>query len=235
MIYLLKRISNGVLGGLVVVGVVAVVGVARTGGRFWHNLGSLFATEAPEPQVDVRSVALNKIQAASDLTTAIFIMEAIVPSRQDRRIGQFTVGSTNLLFIARGEVRAGVDLSQLTPEQVRFQGETLVVTLPPPQILDSKIDVARSSVYDYDRGFLGFGPDSAPQLQTLASQAALDKIVATACEQNILTQANDRAKLVVAQLLSSTSDRPVTVETQAPDPARCVPPAAPSPEPSPTP
>ncbi|WP_353259068.1 DUF4230 domain-containing protein [Prochlorothrix hollandica] len=232
MIYLLKRAGNVAAGGLAVAGLVALVGFWRTGEQFWHNLGQLFTTPQPAAKADVRSVAITQIQAASDLTTAIFVMEAVVPSKRDRVVGQFTVGSTTLLFIAYGEVRAGVDLSQLQAQDVQVQGETLQITLPPPKILDSKIDVERSTVYDYDRGFLGFGPDSAPELQTLASQTALQKIVAAACQENILKQANDRAKLVVAQLLGSATSQPVVVITQDPDPATCIPVPEPAPSPS---
>lgn len=224
MIYLLRRASNVAIGGLAVAGLVALVGVLRTGEQFWQNLGDLFVVRQAEPEVDVRSVAITQIRAASDLTTAVFVMEAVVPSKRDRVVGQFTLGTTTLLFIAYGEVRAGVDLGQLQPEDVQLRGDELQIKLPPPKILDSKIDVERSTVYDYDRGFLGFGPDSAPDLQTLASQAALEKIVAAACQENILQQANDRAEFVVGQLLSSVTDRPITVTTQVADPATCVPP-----------
>lgn len=224
MIYLLRRASSVAVGGLAVAGLVALVGVWRTGQQFWHNLGNLFAVSQSEAEVDVRSVAINQIQAVSDLTTAVFVMEAVVPSKRDRTVGQFTLGTTTLLFIAHGEVRAGVDLGQLQPEDVRLRGAEIQITLPPPLILDSKIDVERSTVHDYDRGFLGFGPDSAPDLQTLASQAALQKIVAAACQENILQQANDRAVLVVGQLLSSVTDRPVTVTPQPVDPSTCMPP-----------
>jgi hypothetical protein len=62
--------------------------------------------------------------------------------------------------------------------------------------------VNRSSVYDYDRGFLGLGPDTAPQLQSLAQQETLKKIQEAACKGNLLAQANDRAQLVVEKLLT---------------------------------
>ncbi|MFN9672445.1 MAG: DUF4230 domain-containing protein [Microcystis sp.] len=56
-------------------------------------------------------------------------------------------------------------------------------------------------VYDYDRGFLGLGPDVAPQLQTLAQQETLEKILATACQKGILQEANQKAVLALTQLL----------------------------------
>jgi hypothetical protein len=45
-------------------------------------------------------------------------------------------------------------LSAIAPEDVRATGDVLRVTLPAPTIIDKKIDVGRSEVFDYNRGFL---------------------------------------------------------------------------------
>ncbi len=117
-------------------------------------------------------------------------------------------------------MRAGVDLSALAAEDVAVSSDTLRVRIPPPRILDSKIDVNRSKVYDYNRGFLNLGPDVAPKLQTIAEREALQKIVAAACADGVLEKANNRARLVVTQLLKQGSNK-VTVETQPPLPDVC--------------
>jgi hypothetical protein len=183
----------------------------------------LMLTPAPaEPQVDVRSVVVQQLRGASELTTAIFAMEAVVPTRSDRTLAGYVIGSTNLLYIAYGEVRAGVDLSKIAVADVEFEGDTAIqVTLPPPQILDSKLDFTKSNVYDYDRGLLGLGPDNAPDLQEQAQQAALSKIEAAACTEGLLAEANQRAELVVGQLLSSAGFQSVTVVTQPPAQSGC--------------
>ena len=102
-----------------------------------------------------------------------------------------------------------------------INGDAIQVQLPPPQILDSKIDVQRSQVYEYNRGFLGLGPDTAPTLQTLAEQQALQKIVTTACNTGVLQDANQRAQQVVRQLLTSAGYNQVLVTVQAPSPNTC--------------
>jgi hypothetical protein len=137
------------------------------------------------------------------------------------KLANYTVGTTTLLYIAYGEVRAGVDLKDLKAENVQVTNNTIQLRLPPPRILDSKIDVNRSSVYDYNRGFLGLGPDVGPQLQTLAQRETLKKIVAAACSQGVLKQANDRAELVVEKLLNTAGYKQVQVKTQPPAPGTC--------------
>jgi Protein of unknown function (DUF4230) len=140
----------------------------------------------------------------------------VVPTQQDANIAGFVVGSTKLLYLAYGQVRAGVDLSQIQATDIQAQGDRLIIRLPAPKLLDSKIDVSRSNVYDYNRGFLGLGPDAAPTLQTLAQQKALERITSAACNEGILQKANDRAKLVVSQLVKVPPYSTVTVELTPP-------------------
>lgn len=210
-------------GAIALIALTMALGVWRSGHQFWLDFQALWrpAETVTAPQIDVRSVALRQIQQASELSTTIFAMEAIVPTSQNRELAGFVVGTTKLLYIAYGEVRAGVDLGQLQPQDVVVNGEMLQIRLPPPRILDAKIDVTRSQVYDYDRGLLGLGPDVAPNLQTLAEQQALEKIVATACREGVLQKANDRAQQVVSQLLRTTGQSQVVITTQPALPDAC--------------
>ncbi|MBD2257886.1 DUF4230 domain-containing protein [Pseudanabaena sp. FACHB-2040] len=207
-------LSNMVVGGAVILGLLAGVGIWRSGDRFFEGLRLMMGpTEPPAPRVDVRSVVVQQIRGASELTTAIFAMEAVVPTASDRTLAGYVIGSTKLLYVAYGEVRAGVDLSEITAENVVVDESTssIRITLPPARILDTKLDLSRSNVFDYDRGFLGLGPDSAPQLQELAQQEALGKIVEAACTEDILQEATTRAELTVRQLLSTAGFNAVEV------------------------
>lgn len=220
--WLLRYFMLMTTGGTVLLVLIFGFSMWRSGSRFFEGLNAIFNTAQPKPQVDVRSLIVRQVRGASELTTAVFTMEAVVPTRQERKLGGYTVGSTTLLYIAYGEVRAGVDLKDLKPENVKIANETIQIQLPPPRILDSKIDVNRSSVYDYDRGFLGLGPDVAPQLQTLAQRETLKKIKSAACKENLLGQANDRAELVVEKLLNTAGYKAVEVKTQSPPPGTCI-------------
>nr|WP_290227858.1 DUF4230 domain-containing protein [Trichocoleus desertorum] len=208
-------------GAIALTALIMGLGVWRSGQEFWSDFQALWRPVEAAPQVDVRSVTLRQIQGVSELSTTVFAMEAIVPTRQDRELAGFVVGTTKLLYIAYGEVKAGVDLEQLQPQDVVVKGEMIQIRLPPPRILDAKIDVTRSQVYDYDRGLLGLGPDVAPDLQTLAERQALEKIVATACQEGVLQKANERAQQVVSQLLSTTGYPQVVITTQPPLPETC--------------
>jgi len=218
---LFKQLLLMTAGGVFVIVLLAMLGIWHAGNRFFTGLNMMLNAPPPEPQVDVRSLVIHKIRGASELTTAIFTMEVVVPSSRDRVIGEFIIGKTTLLYIAHGEVRAGIDLQELAEEDITLKNNILRVRLPAPRLLDSKIDVHRSSVYDYDRGFLGLGPDVAPQLQDLSQEKALEKIIAAACAEGLLGEANSRAELVVRQLVQNAGYDTIEVETQLPTTETC--------------
>jgi hypothetical protein len=220
---LLKGLLGLISNGLALAMLILLFNATQSGGRFFQGLWTMMTPPPSEPQVDIRSLIVQQIRGASELTTAIFGMEAMVPTSRDRKVAGYSVGKTTLLYIAYGEVRAGVDLNEITPADIQVEGDRIQVQLPPPKILDSKIDVSRSQVYDYDRGFLGLGPDVAPELQTLAQQETLEKVVEAACQQDILVEANTKAELAVTRLLNTAGYTRVTVETQVPSLSNCIP------------
>lgn len=167
-------------------------------------------------QVADSSLIIERVQNLQELTTTVQKMETIVPTSAERKLGDIPIATTRLLYIARGEVKAGVDLSQLSANDISLNNNLIEINLPPAKILDSKIDVNHSQVYDYDRGFLNLGPDVAPQLQTQAQQKTLAKIVNTACTLGILDTANERAKETITQLLSNTGNQQIKVNTTQP-------------------
>lgn len=214
----LQLLAIATTGGAIIVASLAGLAFLRSGSRFMEGVKLALTPKPPEETVDVPTVVVEQVRNVSELTTAIFTMEAVVPAQSDRKLGEYTIGKTNLLYVAYGEVKAGVDLSELSTADVSTfataeGGQGVRLVLPPPKLLDTKIDVTRSSVYDYSRGWFNLGPDRAPELQELAQKEALVKIEQAACEQDILGQANDRAELVVSQLLESTGFEKVVVDS----------------------
>lgn len=210
-------------GGITLMTLLILIGVWRAGTGFFSLVENFLSAPPATPQVSLPSMVVNQIQGVSELTTAVFTMEAIVPTEQDRKFGNVTLGTTRLLYIAQGEVRAGVDLNAITAKDVILNDATnsVVVKIPSAEILDQKLDVTESQVYDYDRGFLNLGPDVAPQLQTLAQQKTLDKVVSAACQQGILEQARDRAQLTIKELLTASGYTNVRVVSEVSPASQC--------------
>ena len=193
-----------------------ILGIWRTSDRALNLLGNLFRLPAVETQVERTAPIIQRLKNIQELSTTIQTMETIVPTSADRKLGEISLATTRLLYIARGEIRAGVDLSELKETDIRIINNKIEVDLPPAKILDSKIDVNHSHVYDYDRGFLNLGPDVAPQLQTLAQRKTLAEIVNTACDEGILNNANIKAKETIEQLLRINGYEQINIKTSAP-------------------
>jgi hypothetical protein len=210
---LLKSLLSLMKGGVSLITLVILIIIWRNGSSFVQKIGTIFNPSVTPPQVNVSNLIVQQIRGVSELTTTVFVMDAVVPTSSERKIGEWVVGETNLLYIARGEVRAGIDLSEVTQDHVTVTNDTIQIQLPPPKILDRKIDVNHSQVYSYDRGFLNLGPDTAPELQTEAQRQTLTKVVQTACSQGILTQAQDRAVITITQLLQTTGYPNIEVKT----------------------
>lgn len=219
----LQLVAVASVGGAIIFASLAGLAFLRSGSRFMEGVKMAITPKPPEEKVDVRSVVVDKVRLASELTTAVFTMEAVVPAKSDRKLGDITVGETNLLYIAYGEVSAGVDLGKIQPTDVSTSAEGTVarLVLPAPEIFNDSLDVNRSDVYDYNRGFLNMGPDRAPELQMMAQKEAMKKIKTAACNQDILKQANERAQLVVGQLLKGAGFDDVMVETSGDSVADC--------------
>lgn len=59
----------------------------------------------------------------------------------------FPIASTKFLYIALGEVRAGIDLSEMDISQIS-KSDSVTMAIPRARILDTKIDIGRSYVYN---------------------------------------------------------------------------------------
>lgn len=194
--------------------VLALMGftLKRISDRSVDTLTSLFQPQPIESKAENSALLLKKIQNLQELTTTVYQIETVVPTSADRTFGKnWTVATTKLLYLARGEVKAGIDLNQLTKDDIKITPNKIAIAIPAAEILDSKIDVNHSQVYHYDRGFLNLGPDVAPQLQTLAQQKTLNRIVDNACNQGILNQANQQAKKAIASLIVATNEREIEI------------------------
>jgi hypothetical protein len=221
------RLLGGLLltlgGALLLLGAVALFLALAQGRAAVDAVVTPFSRPQPTAVVASPTVIVQRLRGASDLTTAIVTVETVVDASQDQTFGPFTVGRTRLLYIAHGAVRAGVDLAQLGEADVDVSADGVTVRLPAPRILDQKVDVARSRVYDVDQSLLA---PAAPELQSQAERAALVQIVRAACAEGILASANRNAATAVAALLSTASTVPVHVITRPPAPGACPPEAS---------
>ena len=205
------------IGGINLIVFLVIFSVWRTSDRALNFISNLFKPQPVKIKINNSTLVVERLQNLQELTTTVQTMEKIVPTSADRKLGNLPIATTRLLYIAKGEIRAGIDLGELTDKDIKIDRQSIEVDLPTAKILDTKIDVDNSRVYDYDRGFLNLGPDVAPQLQTLAQRNTLQEIISAACERDILNDANLKAKDSVSQLLTNFGYSQVKVNTTQPD------------------
>ena len=134
-------------------------------------------TILPDPIMIIRDV-----RSLSRLETIQYSVEKVITAE----VNQGTFGplfGDKLIFIARGEVLAGIDLAKLSPEDMQVRNGVLYVTLPEPEIFIASIDNDKSYVYDRSTGLFTKGN---VDLETQARRVAEDEISKAALEDGIL-------------------------------------------------
>ena len=144
-------------------------------------------------------VVLLQMQKLARLETARFNGQAIVKS-ETKGVLPVSIAGDSLLFVAHGEVVAGVDLAKMNESDVRVAGETVHVKLPAAEIFHTRLDNKTSEVYQRQTGFFS-KPDI--NLETNARIQSEDRLREAALQSDILQRADENARDAVRQQLKS--------------------------------
>lgn len=162
-------------------------------------------TVRPTPSVVVA------VQNLARLETAAFHMERVIDikDRQETLFGLIEAEDA-VLLVAAGDVTAGVDLSKVTQVNVVTdeQGRSVRIELPPPEILITRIDNARTFVHTRRTDALAKRNEN---LETRARQEAERSLRDAAIEGGILNLARKNAQQVIETLVRSLGYREVTI------------------------
>ncbi len=173
-------------------------------GNFFQSttpkLSELVST--PTPIIRSGAAIVQQIRQLNRLETTSYTIERVIEATQPSNVpivGDWLEGD-KLLLIAHGTIVAGIDLSNLAPEDVLISANGKVVTLrlPPVEIFSASLDNTKTRVYDRRQGFF---TAANPQLETLARQEGEARILQAACEDGILQQASQDSQRSLAQFL----------------------------------
>lgn len=142
-------------------------------------------------------VVLQQVQRLARLETCRYNGQVVVRGGTSGPLPAWLAGD-RMLFLAKGEVVAGVDLSRLRAEDVQVTGGRVTLRVPPAEILHTALDNRQSEVYSRQAGILT-GPD--PKLETRVRQEAEERIQAAALESGVLTTARDNAEATLRKQL----------------------------------
>lgn len=158
-------------------------------------------------------VIVEEINSLARLETQEYSFQDIVQveRNQDALWGAF---GESLLFVAYGDVIAGVDLAKMLPEDLQVVSPTeVVVRMPEPEILISALDNQRSYVADRDRGLLA---SVDADLETMVRQQAESRMLEAALADDILEQAGDEAQIFIGTFLGELGFTEIVFSEAAP-------------------
>lgn len=189
----------------------------------WGSVQLWMARQQAAEQARIHTLTtagvLQRIQKLNHLESMAFHVETVVTSEKQGNWYRLWQDHQKGLFIARGRVVAGLDLSRLTPAQVQVSadGQRVQIQLPPVRILSTGIE--RMDVYDLETGLYGLAQVD-PNLLNDAQTAAHTQVLRSACAANILGLATLQAQQQVSQLFALLPG--VQVQVQAGDvPRQC--------------
>lgn len=154
------------------------------------------------------------VRDLSRLESAEYHIERVIDlrDRQSRLFGLIRSDDA-ILFVAVGQVTAGVDLAELTDGDVRVDREagTAFITLPPARVLSVRLDNDRSWVYERSTDLLARRQED---LETRARQEAEKTLEQSALDSGILERARTNAERTVAAFVRSLGYTTVTVTSR---------------------
>lgn len=182
-----------------------------------------------------REGVVTQIQQLNRLQTVAFSVDTIITSEREGNWMKLWQDEQKALFIAKGRVQAGIDLSALTPEMVQVVQPTaeqlqakdnetesinanapisimpqITITIPPSEIFAVYLDDIE--IYDWQTGVFGMmqvDPKILAQAQSMAKKEVLER----ACRGDVMNMALQNAQSQLQQLFSLTG-AVVTVNTQ---------------------
>jgi hypothetical protein len=103
--------------------------------------------------IDDTALIVTRIQTLGELTTACYYDEMVLTRSKPGVLSSSPLGPLtrddhdHLVLIAKGTVRAGIDLRDMGPDDIRFSGDTVFVRLPAPQYLDVIVNPSDFEVF----------------------------------------------------------------------------------------
>jgi len=149
------------------------------------------ATGAP-PRIQSTATIVQQVQTLSELVTVKYVLEKVVILDDIKWYGE-----NRVLLVAHGIVKAGVDLQEIKPEDVRVEDKKILLKLPRARITDVYLDDQKTRVVDRSTGLLrAFDKD----LEQNARRQAIDDLRIAARSNRIYEDAEERARLQLANL-----------------------------------
>ena len=193
------------------VGLVILLGFATAAWYVAHRLEQIATTAVTrkEEMADIGTL-VTRVRDLNRLETATMRVASVSTVTQTYDLIPNALAGDELTLYSAGDVIAGVDLSLLKPDDVHREPDgTIVVRLPPPQLLVSRLDNRASHVIQRRTGVFRRADIG---MEGRARQYAEQNIRNEAIRRGILQLAQTNAEGRVAELLHTLGAAKVRFE-----------------------
>ncbi len=179
---------------LTILGCVAIVCVCALIAYSIHTASAVFG---PAPVVIQTTPSVTSVKRLAQLATLRVAVRAIVEVKQDGYLGHW-LGSSRLIYDARGDALIGVDLSTIEVAEMDEAAKTATVTLKRPRVLSHRVILERSDFLVEDQTY--FTSESSRQaLRRQAQRQAEPEIKREAEQEDLLKTAREQAETVLRE------------------------------------
>jgi Protein of unknown function (DUF4230) len=191
-------IGIGLLLGVLLVASVGWLMLSRHSGRTllsqWFSAvtGRTVSIDVSQPTV------VDRIQRLQRLETVIYTMDKVVTGAKENPVLPDFLTGDRLLMMVHGEVVAGIDFSNLKPDDVKVEGKQIHLRLPAAQVFSTRLDSNKTRVYSRQTGLL---VPTDPNLETQVRQEAERELQEAALADGVLRTAQQNATSTITSLL----------------------------------
>jgi hypothetical protein len=196
----------GIVLGLLVA-LVAVPAAVRHVGASMRNRISL-AFLGRHDAIDIsQPTVIASIQRLARLESVVYTMDKVVEGDRTSQYLPDILTGDKLLMIVHGQAVAGVDLSQVQASSVQIDGRSVLLTMPPAQLLSVSLDNSKTRVYPRVTGLL---VPADPNLESEVREKAEADLRQSALDSGILTTAEGNARATLTTMLRSLGFQQIT-------------------------
>ena len=147
------------------------------------------------------------LQKMSDLATAEYVVTKIIKANDNKT--WYKIGDRKILMTCKASLVAGIDLSELTENDISIDGENITITLPHSKLLYLNIDPADIKTA-YQEVSLFRTSFTAQEKDALAQQAEA-QIQAGIKELGILVTAETNAAIFINNFLKDLGYKNINI------------------------
>lgn len=187
--------------------VTALLALAGIGFLVWFVYTTFFMEQGYRVNTSGTAV-VKEIQKRQRLETASYTVEKIIDAGTGgSRFQEFLFGD-RILLIANGQIVAGFDFARVSERDLAIDGTRVMLNLPAPQILFTRLDNEKTRVYDRSTGLLTKGERD---LEAEARAEAEISLRQAACEAGVLVSAEENGRKQMTAFLTALGFSEVVV------------------------